>query len=60
MHPSDNHMSDWNPGTFVVGENNVGDFPMCLWQGINSPTTIQFSMNGNLSTNVKIRVATTI
>ncbi|GKZ46227.1 hypothetical protein AbraIFM66951_009138 [Aspergillus brasiliensis] len=60
MHPSDTRMSDWNPGTFVVGKNEVGDFPMCLWKEINSPAAIQFSLDKVLNSTATIRVATTI
>ncbi|OJJ77895.1 hypothetical protein ASPBRDRAFT_191161 [Aspergillus brasiliensis CBS 101740] len=60
MRPSDTRMSDWNPGTFVVGKHEVGDFPMCLWKEINSPAAIQFSLDKALNSTATIRVATTI
>ncbi|KAJ9142386.1 Rhamnogalacturonate lyase [Pleurostoma richardsiae] len=59
MHPSDSRMSSWDPSTYTVGLSALSDFPMALFQSVNSPVTISFSL-ASAPGAATLRIATTL
>lgn len=60
MHPSDSRMASWGPVTFSVGSSSVGDFPMALFKAVNSPVTINLSLDAAVGGEAVLRVGTTL
>ncbi|KAI0483775.1 polysaccharide lyase family 4 protein [Xylaria cf. heliscus] len=60
MHPSDSRMGAWNPVTYTVGSSSVGQFPMALFQNVNSPVTIKFNLASAPAGTATLRIATTL
>ncbi|KAI1333627.1 rhamnogalacturonase [Xylariaceae sp. FL0016] len=59
MHPSDSRMSSWGPVTYTVGSSSVGQFPMALFQTVNNPVTIKFTL-ASAPGAATLRIATTL
>lgn len=59
MHPSDSRMSSWTPATYTVGSSSVSQFPMALFQTVNSPVTIKFNL-ASAPGAATLRIATTL
>jgi len=60
MHPSDSRMSPWGPLTYTVGSSQLSDFPMALFQSVNSPLTIKFTLASAPTAQATLRIATTL
>jgi rhamnogalacturonan endolyase len=60
MHPSDSRMSNWGPLTYTVGSSLLSDFPMAIFQSVNNPVTIKFSLSSVPSGGATLRIATTL
>ncbi|KAK3937421.1 polysaccharide lyase family 4 protein [Diplogelasinospora grovesii] len=60
MHPSDGRMSSWGPLTYTVGSSALSDFPMALFQSVNNPVTIKFTLSSAPSGTATLRIATTL
>lgn len=59
LQPSDDRMSSWSPDDFVVGKSEAGDFPMALFEGVNSGSRINSTLPAIPDGGVTIRIATT-
>ena len=59
MHPSDSRMSSWGPLTYTVG-SSLYDFPMAVFQSVNNPVTIRFSLASAPAGAATLRIATTL
>ncbi|CAJ2504634.1 Uu.00g120280.m01.CDS01 [Anthostomella pinea] len=59
MHPSDTRMSAWTPVTYTVGSSSIGQFPMALFQTVNNPVTIKFTL-ASAPGAATLRIATTL
>ena len=44
MHPQDVRNASWGPVTYTVGSSSIGSFPAIQFRGVNSPTTIKFTL----------------
>jgi rhamnogalacturonan endolyase len=60
MHPSDKRMASWGPLTYTVGSSALSDFPMAVFQAVNNPVTIKFSLASAPSGTATLRIATTL
>ncbi|KAK3331884.1 polysaccharide lyase family 4 protein [Cercophora scortea] len=58
MHPSDTRMSSWS-STYTVGSSALSDFPMAVFQSVNSPVTIKFTL-ASAPGAATLRIATTL
>ena len=59
MHPSDDRMDSWGPLTYTVGTSVDTDFPMAIFQDVNNPVTIKFSLDSDQGA-ATLRIATTL
>ena len=59
MHPSDSRMSSWGPLTYTVGSSALSDFPMAIFQTVNNPVTIKFTLSSAPGA-ATLRIATTL
>ncbi|ACB75491.1 rhamnogalacturonan lyase B N-terminal domain-containing protein [Opitutus terrae] len=60
MHPQDVRNASWNPGTFVVGQDNAAtDFPAVQFRGANSPSVIEFTLAPNQLVDLTLRIGIT-
>lgn len=60
MHPSDSRMSSWGPLTYTVGSSALTDMPMALFQSVNSPQTISFTLTSSQLGAATLRIRTTL
>lgn len=61
MHPSDIRMSNWNPGTFVVGASTVpSGIPCYQWKDVNGSQVIQFNLTAAQVVASTVRVGITV
>jgi len=61
MHPSDARMASWGPLTYTVGSSALTDFPMAIFQGLNDPVTISFTLtSAQASGAATLRIGTTL
>ncbi|KAJ5691939.1 hypothetical protein N7462_001362 [Penicillium macrosclerotiorum] len=60
MHPSDDRMSSWSPGTYTVGSSSESDFPMAIFKSVNSPITISFTATSSQTGAATLRIGTTL
>ncbi|KAJ7869982.1 polysaccharide lyase family 4 protein [Mycena leptocephala] len=58
MHPSDSRMHDWLR-TFTVGQQDIGFFPMAIFQAIG-PVTIRFALASGQGGARTLKIATTL
>ncbi|KAI0836444.1 polysaccharide lyase family 4 protein [Hypoxylon sp. FL0890] len=59
MHPSDSRMTAWKPVTYTVGSSSLDQFPMALFQAVNNPVTIKFTLSSTPGA-ATLRIATTL
>ncbi|KAK3316641.1 Rhamnogalacturonase B, N-terminal-domain-containing protein [Apodospora peruviana] len=59
MHPSDSRMISWGPLTYTVGSSALTDFPMAVFQNVNNPVTIRFTLSSAPGA-ATLRIATTL
>lgn len=60
MHPSDSRMSSWGPLTYTVGSSSLTDMPMAIFQSVNSPQTISFTLSSSQLGAATLRIRTTL
>lgn len=60
MHPSDSRMSDWSTGTYTVDSSELTDFPMAIFDAVNSPVTIEFTASSSQTGAATLRIGTTL
>lgn len=60
MHPSDDRMDSWSPGSFTVGPSSDTDMPMAIFASVNSPQYINFTLKtAEASGAATLRIRTT-
>ncbi|BCR87210.1 putative rhamnogalacturonase B [Aspergillus chevalieri] len=60
MHPSDSRMSDWSAGTYIVDSSELTDFPMAIFDAVNSPVSIEFTATSSQTGAATLRIGTTL
>lgn len=60
MHPSDGRMTAWKAATYTVGSSALDTFPMAIFQTVNNPVTIAFTLEAAPSGAATLRIATTL
>jgi rhamnogalacturonan endolyase len=61
MHPNDVRMSDWSPGTFVIGSSSPSNgIPCYQWKDTNGSQVIQFTLNATQLLASTVRVGITV
>lgn len=60
MHPSDDRMESWTPGTFTVGSSAESDLPMAIFADVNAPQKISFNLDSAPEGETTLTVATTL
>ncbi|KAH8648460.1 family 4 polysaccharide lyase [Xylariales sp. PMI_506] len=58
MHPSDDRMSSWAPGT--VASTAASSWPMAMFKDVNNGQKISFSLSSAVSATATLRIATTL
>lgn len=60
MHPQDVRNAPWNPGVFMVGEDDpAAAFPAVQFRAANSPTAIEFVLAPNQIVDLTLRIGIT-
>lgn len=58
MHPSDDRMSDWNPGP--INSTDTEGFPMAIFMDVNNDQKITVDLDSAISETATLRIATTL
>lgn len=60
MHPSDSRMSDWSTDIYNVDSSELADFPMAIFDAVNSPVKIEFTATSSQTGAATLRIGTTL